>query len=95
MKDIFKNRFLTWLMWIIPISFLGLPWALIWTVIQIFLYKSEIDRQKKKKVPLWEDPEIIKLNPNINLTEDYEGLVNIGNGISIYQRNRKAWIKKD
>lgn len=94
MKNIKKNRFLTWLMWIVPISICGLPWALIWTVIQVHLYKEEVNRCNRKKVPLWEDPEIIKLNPDINLTENYEGFVNIGNGVRYYQRNRKAWIKK-
>lgn len=93
MKNISKEYFLRWLMYVIPISLCGLHFGIAWTVIQYLLYKEKIKEKEKKKIPLWEDPEIIKLNPDINLTEDYEGLVNVGNGIRIYQMKRKGSIK--
>lgn len=93
MKNIRKNRLLLWAIWLVPISVCGIAWAGAWTLIQFMLYRDEKRAAKKKSTPLWEDPEIIKLNPDIELTEDYEGMVNIGGSTRIYQRNRKAGIR--
>ena len=88
MKDIKKNRFLLWLMWVAPISLCGLAWAVVWTVIILMLYLSDKNEYEKKKVPVWKDEKIIEMNKDISLDEDYTGLVKIKEGIYIYQRKR-------
>lgn len=88
MKNIKKNRVLTFLMWIVPISLCGLHWTVIWIVIQIMLYQSEKNEYKRKDVPLWEDEEIIEMNKDISLDENYTGAVKIGEGCYLYQRKK-------
>lgn len=88
MKNIKKKRFLTFLMWVVPISLCGFHWTIIWIVIQLMLYQSEKTEYEKKKVPLWEDEEIIKMNNDIKLDKNYTGLVKIESGVYIYQRKR-------
>ncbi len=93
MKNIRKNRLLLWAIWLVPISVCGIAWGGAWTLLQFLLYRRDKQEREKSSVPLWKDPEVIKLNPDIELTEDYNGLVNIGSGTYCYQRNRKAGIR--
>lgn len=88
MKNIKKNRLLTFLMWLVPISMCGFHWTAVWIVIQLMLYQSEKKEHERRKVPIWEDEKIIELNKDIKLDENYEGLIKIGEGKYFYQRKR-------
>lgn len=88
MKNIKKDKFLLWLIWVVPISLCGIQWALVWTVVQIISYQSYKKENEKRKVPLWEDQEIIEMNKGIKLDENYNGLIKTGEGSYFYQRKR-------
>lgn len=82
---IFKNRFLTWLMWIAPIACTGWHSALAWTLIQLFIYNKEMERSKKVNTPLSQRPEYIEMNKRKNLSADeiffldtHPGMVKVG-----------------
>ena len=47
MKRIYKNRFLVWLMFLVPITFTGWSSVIIWTVIQLALCESQYEKQKE------------------------------------------------
>lgn len=60
MKDIYMERFLVWLMWLVPIALTGWGSVIVWTAIQLILccrdeerrernQKNERERIKKKK----------------------------------------------
>ena len=49
MKEIAKNRFLVWLMWLIPIAMTGWWSVLIWTFVQIVLCDREEQRMIKER----------------------------------------------
>ena len=46
MKDIRGNRFLVWLMWLVPIAMTGWWSVFIWTAVQIVL----CDKEEKRRV---------------------------------------------
>lgn len=69
MKDIEKNRFLVWLMYLIPIALTGGFSIIVWTVVQIFLCNKEIEKRKMCSKPLKERKEVIEMNKKENLTE--------------------------
>lgn len=81
MKNNCKNRFLVWLMFLVPIAITGWWSAIVWTVIQIVLYYREEDKEKKISIPLKERPEIVEMNKPENLTEkDKRILSRMGSG---------------
>lgn len=97
MMNIRKNRFLTWLIWLIPISLFGLPYAAIWTVIQLMMCSDQKKEYAKKNVPLWEREDVVELNKKkgIELTEYYNGRVYISDDFWVmqYPKKKKGVIK--
>lgn len=67
---IIKERFLVWLMWLIPIACTGWFSVAIWTGIQIALCNSQKKERDYCKLPLRERPDIIEMNKPENLTEE-------------------------
>lgn len=70
MRDIFKNRFLVWLMWLVPIACTGWFSVYVWTLIQICLCILTVKEEAEKSIPPWKDKRIVELNRNENLTKD-------------------------
>ena len=84
MKDIEKNRFLVWLMYLIPIALTGGFSIIVWTVVQIFLCNKEIEKRKMCGKPLKEREEVIEMNKKENLTEkDLEIMKKTGAAIKL------------
>ena len=69
MKDIEKNRFFVWLMYLVPITLTGWTSVIAWTVIQIMLCKKEKENRIEKKMPLKERRDIVVKNIPENLNE--------------------------
>lgn len=93
MKDICRNRFLVWLMFLVPITFTGWWSAIVWTVVQLVLCCNQMEERKEKSVPLKERPSIAEMNKPENLTEeDLEFMkrtgatIKLGEGVYIYDR---------
>ena len=62
MKEIEKNRFLVWLMFLVPIAFTGWWSVMIWTMIQILLCSNQTENQKeRKRIEKKEREEVIQL----------------------------------
>ena len=101
MDNIKKNRFLNFLMWAVPISFFGLPWLVVWAVVQFSKGKEEIQRNRDVKVPLLERPDIAEMNKEENLTEEDKAIlagnkydkvgrkIKIGEGVYTYEYFKK------
>ena len=70
MKDIKKERFTVWLMFLIPIAFTGWWSVIVWTMVQIALCNNQCEKRNERKVSLKEKPEIIEMNKEENLTEE-------------------------
>lgn len=90
---IFRERFLVWLMWLVPIACTGWISIVAWTVVQIMMYNSQVEKSKELKKPLRERPDIIEMNKEENLTEkdkatmrNTKGLIKIGDGVYYYER---------
>lgn len=91
--SIFRERFLVWLMWLVPIACTGWISIVAWTVVQIMMYNSQVEKSKELKKPLRERPDIIEMNKEENLTEkdkammrNTKGLIKIGDGVYYYER---------
>ena len=69
MKDIEKNRFLIWLMWVFIIGITGPGAVIIWTMYQWFCCQNEKETYVKRHTPLEEREDILELNKVENLTE--------------------------
>lgn len=70
MKKYNENRFLVWLMWIIPIACTGWFGICIWTMIQVLMCCKESDRREKMEKPIFERrPDLAELNKEENLSE--------------------------
>lgn len=95
MKQNAKNRFLTWLMFIIPISFCGAIFAVMWTVVQIMLYIGETKESRESHKPLREREDIREINKPENLTEEEKymietfKLIKTGDGVYHFDRDKK------
>ena len=92
MKDIKKNRFLIWLMWLIPIACTGWFSVWLWTFAQIFLYKKEQNECQRLQKPIKEREEFIEMNKKENLSEHDQHvlaankkLIKVGDGVFLYE----------
>ena len=76
--------------------FFGLPYAAIWTVIQLMLCSDQKKEYAKKKVPLWQREDLVELNrkQGIELTENYNGRVYISDDHYIFQYPKGHIIKR-
>lgn len=93
MNYIKKNRFLVWLMWLIPIACTGWVGVVTWTVIQICLANDEEKHCKELKIPVKERDDVKEMNKEENLTEhdkfvmeNTKGLIKIDEGVYYYER---------
>lgn len=90
MKDIYKNRFLVWLMWLFPIAATGWLSITIWTIIQIVICYQETEKQAEFEKPIRERRMIIEMNREENLSEkdkqilkNNPNLIKVGEGVYI------------
>ena len=93
MKDIRNNRFLVWLMWLVPIAMTGWWSVYVWTIVQIIIYVSQTEKQKEFKKPVRERRNVVELNKQENLTErdkqildGNSKLIKVGKGVYYYER---------
>ena len=70
MKDIKKNRFLVWLMWVPVFWCMGYAALIGWTLVQFLLLGDEKKERSYYQLPIEERPDIIEMNKPENLTED-------------------------
>lgn len=83
MKNIYKNRFLVWLMFLVPIAFTGWWSVIIWTMIQIVLCADQIEKQTEFQKPVRERKDIKEMNNPKNLTEKEKEIL----------KNNPRWVK--
>lgn len=96
MKDIEKNRFLVWLMWMPVIAITGWFSLFVWTVIQVYICFAESKEEKEKKTkPMREQSKYKELNKEENLTKidkvilkNEPELAKVGKGLYIYDRKK-------
>lgn len=69
MKDIYVNRFLVWLMFLVPIFLTGWWSVIVWTIIQLCLVAKEEDEYVSWIKRLKHDPANVKFNLPENLTK--------------------------
>lgn len=93
MKDIKFNRILVWLIFVPAIAVTGWFSLFVWTLVQIFMYCIECDKQEERSKPLRERRDIVELNKEENLTErdkaflkNNPGYVKVGKGMYVFDR---------
>lgn len=83
MKSICKNRFLVWLMYLIPIAFTGWFSVIIWTVIQLVLCDRQVERRKECKVVRTEKRSVEKEQKEKRMQEQIEHAKKLGKSYMI------------
>lgn len=63
-----EQKFLIWLMWLVPIACTGWFSVVVWTIVQVVGYTKAIQVKYDKSLPIEERPEIIEMNKLKNLT---------------------------
>ena len=91
-KDIATNRILVWLMWLVPIGCTGWLSVIVWTIIQVYIYNSEIEKLKDFYKPMRERRDVKRMNDPKNLTNEEKEilkkdprLIKIGEGTYMYE----------
>ncbi len=72
MKDIKTNRFLVWLMWLVPIACTGWLSVIIWTVIQLILCDKESEKERECEIIREHRKEIQKKKQEENIQYQIE-----------------------
>lgn len=85
MKSMFKNRFIVWMMWLLPISLTGIVGIIIWTTIQIMI---SISQANDIKIPFEQKAEIKMLNNpknwsdwDMKIKSQYPNAIKIDEGV--------------
>ena len=93
MKNIYENRFLVWLMWLVPIACTGWLSVIIWTIIQAGILGWQSSSEKEFKKPVKERGVIMEMNKDKNLTlkekeilKNNKNFIKIGEGVFLYER---------
>lgn len=76
---VYKNRFIIWLMWLVPIACTGWISVIAWTIVQIMMCNSKIEEQKAREENKRKMNEPFKVTPkmreiNMNLTKEEKEL---------------------
>lgn len=69
MNNVFKEKFYTWLMWLLPIACTGFQGVVFWTVWIFCSYRSKVEQNKMLNIPLQDREEIKEMNRNENLNK--------------------------
>ena len=94
-EDIYKERFLVWLMFLLPIACTGWVGIAVWTGVQIAILNDQLEKRKELDIPIRERSHIKKMNEPENLTElDKHYLkdprcIKIKEGVYYYERKKK------
>lgn len=94
--DIYENRFLVWLIFLLPIACTGWVGICIWTGIQLAMLSDERETRKRINTPIRERAHIKEMNDPKNLTEEEKEylricpeMVKIGEGMYCYDKKKK------